>query len=41
MEQKIIDIINDNKAPKPGSYSGRTSSEPENIRKTLLGNKNA
>jgi len=39
--EKIIDIINDNKAPKPGSYSGRTSSEPENIRKTLLGNKNA
>jgi len=39
--EKIIDKINDNKAPKPGSYSGRTSSEPENIRKTLLGNKNA
>ena len=39
--EKIIDRINDNVAPEPGSYRGRTSSEPENIRKTLLGNKNA
>jgi NADH-quinone oxidoreductase subunit E len=39
--EKIIDKINDNEAPVPGSYRGRTSSEPENIRKTLLGNKNA
>ncbi len=38
---KIIDKINVNETPKPGSYRGRTSSEPENIRKTLLGNKNA
>ena len=39
--EKIIDQINKNESPKPGSYSGRLSSEPENIRKTLLGNKNA
>ena len=39
--EKIIDKINDNGTFKPGSYRGRTSSEPENIRKTLLGNKNA
>ena len=38
---KIIDKINNNENPKPGSYSGRVNSEPENIRKTLLGNKNA
>ena len=38
---KIIDKINVNETLKPGSYRGRTSSEPENIRKTLLGNKNA
>ena len=39
--EKIIDKINDNVALESGSYRGRTSSEPENIRKTLLGNKNA
>ena len=39
--EKIIDKFNDNGIPKPGSYRGRTSSEPENIRKTLLGNRNA
>ena len=39
--EKIIDKFNDNGIPKPGSYRGRTSSEPENIRKTLLGNINA
>ena len=39
--EKIIDQIDKNKTPKPGSYRGRTNSEPENIRKTLLGNKNA
>jgi len=39
--EKIIDKINNNETPKPGSYRGRTSSEPEIIRKTLLGNKNA
>ena len=39
--EKIIDKINVNETPKPGSYRGRTSSEPENIRKTLLGSKNA
>ena len=39
--EKIIDKINNNEAPEPGSYRGRTSSEPEIIRKTLLGNKNA
>ena len=38
---KIIDqILNDDK-PKPGSYKGRTNSEPENNRKTLLDIKNA
>ena len=39
--EKIIDQINKNQKPKPGSYRGRLSSEPENIRITLLGNKNA
>ena len=39
--EKIIDKINENVTPKPVSYRGRTSSEPENIRKTLLGNRNA
>jgi len=39
--EKIIDQINKNQKPKPGSYRGRLSSEPENIRKSLLGNKNA
>ena len=38
---KIIDTISNNEKPKPGSYRGRLSSEPENIRKTLLDNKNA
>ncbi len=39
--EKIIDKINKNESPKSGSYRGRVNSEPENIRKTLLGNKNA
>ena len=39
--EKIIDQINDNQKPVPGSYRGRLSTEPENIRKTLLDNKNA
>ncbi len=39
--EKIIDQISKNVSPKPGSYKGRLNSEPENIRKTLLGNKNA
>ncbi len=39
--EKIIDKINKNEKPQPGSYRGRTSCEPENIRKTLLGSKNA
>ena len=39
--EKIIDQINNNQKPKPGSYRGRLSSEPENIRKTLIDNKNA
>ena len=38
---KILDQIDKNQKPKPGSYRGRLSSEPENIRKTLLSNKNA
>ena len=39
--EKIIDQINNNQKPVPGSYRGRLSAEPENIRKTLLDNKNA
>ena len=39
--EKIIDTINNDKKPKPGSYRGRLNSEPENTRKTLLENKNA
>ena len=39
--EKIIDQISRNESPKSGSYKGRLNSEPENIRKTLLGNKNA
>ena len=39
--ESIIDKINKNEDPKPGSYKGRISTEPENIRNTLLGNKNA
>ena len=39
--ENIIDKINNNETLEPGSYRGRRSSEPENIRKTLLGNKNA
>ena len=39
--EKIINKINNNEKPNPGSYRGRLSSEPENTRKTLLENKNA
>ena len=39
--ENIIEQINNNEIPKTGSYKGRYNSEPENIRKTLLGNKNA
>ena len=39
--EKIINQIKQNEYPKPGSYRGRINTEPENIRKTLLGNKNA
>ena len=39
--EKIIDQINNNQKPKPGSYRGRQSSEPENFRKTLIDTKNA
>ena len=39
--EQIIDKINNDNIPKPGSYRGRISSEPENTRKTLLGLKNA
>ena len=39
--EKIIDQINNNQKPVPGSYRGRLSTEPENIRKTLLNNNNA
>ncbi len=37
----IIDEILKGKKPKPGSYKGRTNSEPENNRKTLMDFKNA
>ena len=39
--KKIIDQILKGEKPKPGSYRGRTNSEPENNRKTLMENKNA
>ena len=39
--EKIIDQILNKKKPKPGSYRGRTNSEPENNRKTLMNIKNA
>ena len=38
---KILDKILNDQTPKPGSYRGRTNSEPENNRKTLLEFKNA
>ena len=38
--EEIIDLILDNKKPKPGSYRNRKSSEPESNRQTLL-NKDA
>ena len=39
--EEIIDKISNDEVPQPGSYRGRLSSEPENTRKTLIGNKNA
>ena len=39
--ENIIDQVNNNQKPIPGSYRGRLSTEPENIRSTLLDNKNA
>ena len=39
--EKIIDQVNNNKKPIPGSYRSRLSTEPENIRTTLVDNKNA
>ena len=39
--EQIIDKIRNDEVPQPGSYRGRLSSEPENTRKTLIGNKNA
>ena len=38
---KIIDQILNGEKPKPGSYRGRTNSEPEKNRKTLLEENNA
>ena len=38
---KIIDQILNGEKPQPGSYRGRTNSEPENNRKTLLEENNA
>ena len=39
--EKIIDQILKGEKPKSGSYRGRTNSEPENNRKTLMDIKNA
>ena len=39
--EQIIDKISNDEIPQAGSYRGRLSSEPENTRKTLIGNKNA
>jgi len=39
--EKIINQIINDKKPKEGSYRGRTNSEPENNRKTLIEFKNA
>ena len=38
---KILDKILKGETPKPGSYRGRISNEPENKRKTLMDLKNA
>ena len=38
---KILDKILKGEKPKPGSYSGRLNTEPENNRKTLMDIKNA
>ena len=38
---KILDQILKGDTPKAGSYTGRSSNEPENIRKTLIELKNA
>ena len=38
---KILDKILKGEIPKPGSYKGRVSNEPENNRKTLMDLKNA
>jgi NADH-quinone oxidoreductase subunit E len=38
---KILDKILSGEKPKPGSYRGRISNEPENNRKTLMDFKNA
>ena len=39
--EKIIDQTLKGETPKPGSYKGRTNSEPEHDRKTLMEIKNA
>ena len=39
--EKIIENIKQDKKIEPGSYKARKSSEPENNRSTLMGNKNA
>jgi len=39
--EKIIETIKKDQKIQPGSYRGRTSSEPENNRSTLIGGKNA
>ena len=39
--EQIIEAIKQDQKIEPGSYRGRKSSEPENNRSTLMGNKNA
>ena len=38
---EILELLLNDKIPKPGSYRGRINNEPENNRKTLLDLKNA
>ena len=38
---EILELLLNDKVPKPGSYRGRINNEPENNRKTLLDLKNA
>ena len=40
-QKKIIEMILNDKPPKPGSYKNRKTSEPESGRTTLINLKNA